>query len=157
MADWDLFLLRQKINRWISKAIESGDMARSDTCELCGDSPSPITVTRNDGFTYKRSKIVFHHWRGYEGDAALDVWGICQHCNSILRGPRFHNGTVTKEQARQFVLDAYNAPPKIKSERCKYLTRTSYQCGNYVGKNQDGYCYQHNLLMANMTIWKTER
>lgn len=151
MADWELFLLRQKINRWISKAIESGDMARSDTCELCGDSPSPITITRNDGFTYKRSKIVFHHWRGYEGDAALDVWNICQHCNSILRGPKFHNGSVTKEQARQVVLDAYNAPPKPNPQRCKY-TFSILTCRSYVSKNQDGYCYQHSLLMANANL-----
>lgn len=84
-----------KAQNAVSKAIREGVLVRPDTCELCGSIPGLAA----------HAQIVAHHWQGYEGDAAIDIMWICASCNVILRGPQYHNGTVSKEEARAIVLE----------------------------------------------------
>jgi hypothetical protein len=144
MVDWNHRIKAVAISAKIGKAIKKGEMVRPNTCELCGDKPSPINVNLSNGVSFQRSKIVAHHWCGY--DHPLDVWHICQRCNSILRGPHFHNGSVTKEEARQIVLSIYNTPPKLEPKKCKDSFITLYgvemRCGCWSQKGTD-YCYHH--------------
>jgi len=78
-------------------AIKSGILLKPDECELCS----------ND----KSIRIVAHHWNGH--DNPLDVWFICDGCNQKLIGPEFHNGSITKEQARIIVTSPYlNGEPR---------------------------------------------
>lgn len=83
---------RKKKQGWASqifrKAMKKGEVSRLDTCELCGRNP------RKE----KRYDLVAHHWNGY--DNPLDIWWICSRCNNILMGPEFHNGSVSKEEAK---------------------------------------------------------
>lgn len=91
---------RDNATKAVKKAIDSGELTKGETCELCGcgarDRKTPILV---DYAFYSpwTSIIVAHHWRGY--DYPLDVWFICQSCNVIL-GDRTR---FTKDQAIEFV------------------------------------------------------
>lgn len=67
----------------VHKAVKEGRLTRPDTCELC---PA-------------RGRMGGHHYNGY--DKPLDVWFICYSCNSQLRG--YHDGSLTKEQARKLI------------------------------------------------------
>lgn len=76
---------RYKAMAIFNQAIKTGEVERRSSCELCDS----------------KSRIVGHHWRGY--DYPLDVWQICDSCNGILRGRKYHNGSVSKEEARHVV------------------------------------------------------
>lgn len=75
----------------IARAVKIGKLIRPDTCELCGDKP------KSD----KRTLIYAHHHAGY--DQPHNVWWVCHTCNLYLSGVEFHNGTVSKEEAMEFV------------------------------------------------------
>lgn len=79
--------------RLLGEALGRSELSRPDTCELCGNAPSKENA--------QRSRIVAHHWNGY--DNPLDIWWICRRCNTLLMGPEFHNGSVSKEQARAYI------------------------------------------------------
>lgn len=77
----------------VRKALKNGSLIKPKFCELCG---------RSESISHKgKSNIVAHHWNGYEN--ALDVWFICHPCNMKLRGEEFHEGKITKDQARLLV------------------------------------------------------
>jgi hypothetical protein len=46
----------------------------------------------------KTDQLVKHHWHGY--NYKLDVWWVCHSCNKKLK---FHDGSMTLEQARQWI------------------------------------------------------
>lgn len=81
----------------VKDAIRLNQLTRPDTCELC-----------------KRTRdcIVAHHWQGHR--FPLSVWWVCNSCNGKLRGERFHNDTVSKEQAIEFVTPKHK-PKKRRS------------------------------------------
>src|SRR3990172_9659095 len=70
-------------HREVYKATKEGRLSRYDTCELC----------------LAKGRMSGHHYNGY--DNPLDVWFICYSCNSQLRG--YHDGSLTKEQARELI------------------------------------------------------
>lgn len=88
---------QSKASTLVKQAITAGQLIRPDTCELCGKITDPSTGQPN-------RQIVAHHYAGYEGDNALRTWWICQSCNCILQGRKYHNGSVSKEEARVIVL-----------------------------------------------------
>ena len=85
---------QSRANLLVNQAIAAGQLIRPNTCELCGKAP----VIKSN------RQIMAHHWRGYEGDAILDVLWVCASCNSRLQGRKYHNGSVSKEEARVIVL-----------------------------------------------------
>lgn len=90
----------------VTKALSKGQLVRPTCCELCGKEPGYTRFTRYSPIFKRmldvlRPKIVAHHANGY--DHPLDVWWICQHCNSKLRGYKYHCGLVTREQARMIL------------------------------------------------------
>lgn len=93
---------RMKAYGLLHRAIDHGKLSRPDTCELCNTNVSQPRP--GNGFIYTSTKTFAHHWNGY--DNPLDIWWVCASCNSKLRGPQYHNGSVTKAQAR-----AITAPP----------------------------------------------
>lgn len=105
----------------VQKAIRLGLLVPKERCELCDS----------------RIGIVSHHWRGYEGDAAIDVWWVCTQCNASLRG--CHDGRFTQEQAREFI----NSGCRIEDSRCKGLTVLGEQCGMILIFGQE-YCKKHD-------------
>lgn len=84
---------RSKATILVCQAIATGQLTRPAICELCGQIPDSSA----------KHPIRGHHWRGYEDDAVLDIWWICVSCNSKLAGPHFHNGSITKAQARELI------------------------------------------------------
>lgn len=95
--------LQCKATTLVNKAIAAGQLIRPDTCEICGEAPKR-TPRQIQNPHWTRPGIVGHHWRGYEGDAILDLMWICVSCNSKLSGPCFHNGSISKEESRELVL-----------------------------------------------------
>lgn len=82
--------------RIFTEALGKSELSRPDACELCGNIPNKENA--------QRSLIVAHHWNGY--DKPLDIWWICRRCNYLLMGPEFHNGSISKEQARAIVTES---------------------------------------------------
>jgi hypothetical protein len=78
----------------VGQALKSGQLVRPMRCELCGVA---------GGFPSETHKIITHHWNGY--GHPLDVWWLCYQCSGKLKGERFHGGTVTKDEAMEFVLN----------------------------------------------------
>jgi hypothetical protein len=78
--------IRRRVEQILRRKVFKGDLIRPDICELCGTS---------------LDRIVGHHWRGY--DYPFDVWWVCDSCNRLLKD--HHDSSMTKEQARNFVLD----------------------------------------------------
>lgn len=99
---------QSKASTLVNQAIAAGQLIRPDTCELCSKAPGPSTDHPKEiwwrQINRTNRRIMAHHWRGYEGDAALDVWFICASCNAMLQGRKYHNGSVSKEEARVIVL-----------------------------------------------------
>lgn len=98
-----------KAHQLVNQAIAAGLLIRPETCELCNETPGdPSPKQPKEIWWTQRNqtnkRIIGHHWRGYEGDAALDVWFICSSCNAVLQGPKYHNGSLSKEEARTFIL-----------------------------------------------------
>lgn len=56
------------------------------------------TVPQRCELCDRETKLVGHHWRGY--DFPSDVWWICGMCNVALIGPEAHSGVLTKTEAR---------------------------------------------------------
>lgn len=97
----------------VNQAIGEGDLTRPITCELCGKS---------------RCRIVGHHWNGY--NKPLDVWWICNRCNSALVDK--HDGSLTKDEAVKYV-----AKKKAFTDlRTQYETRYYSQYKTVNGKSQ---------------------
>lgn len=65
----------------VAAALRDGRLARPTACEVCG---TPAGVTPQGA-----ALVVLHHWRGFEGDAALDVVPLCRRCHA-----RVHAGTI---------------------------------------------------------------
>lgn len=105
----------------LQRAVQKGEVVPESACETCG----------------RIGKVGAHHWRGYEGDAAVDVWWICSSCNAKLRG--CHDGRFALEQAREFIRSGKKPEDKI----CKGFTVSGDRCQNIVVFNQD-YCNTHN-------------
>ncbi len=79
----------QKTNAYkrVQRAVNGGLLTKSPDCDLCGAG----------------GRLVAHHWCGYSDEHATDVWWICHGCNMKLTGERFHDGSVTMEQAKVIV------------------------------------------------------
>lgn len=93
-----------KAHRSVSIAIANGNLKRPDTCELCGRKPEPKKLRRFGVPTERtRSRICAHHWNGYENP--LDIWWVCHVCSNLMIGPKFHNGTLSKEEAKVIIAD----------------------------------------------------
>lgn len=101
MNSWERHVRNSRAQRKVKKALKEGMLVRPDTCELCGRKPLTIEVHDYRHGTHLRSPIYAHHWNGHEN--ALDVWWICHDCNARLLGDEFHNGTITKEEAKAIV------------------------------------------------------
>lgn len=106
----------------VKQAIKSGLLTRPDTCELCNKTPIKI----------KNTPIHAHHWNGY--DHPLDVWFSCKSCNGLMIGEQFHNGKVSKEEAREFIRARRSPEPR---RPCRYLG-----CKRMIEKGE--YCYLHD-------------
>lgn len=117
----------------VSKAIREGVLVRPDTCELCGSIPLPAA----------HAQIVAHHWQGYEGDAAIDVLWICASCNVILRGQKYHNGSVTKEEA-QSIIEANRKAKQDKANqpRAKEIRLRDYEVNFEIRLRERRYRYK---------------
>lgn len=74
----------------VNKALKNQEITRGTSCALCD---------RHLGEQVKR--IVAHHWQGY--DHPLSIWWLCNSCNSKLRGYRFHNGSISIDEARELI------------------------------------------------------
>lgn len=87
----------------VNSAIKRGVLTRAKTCQICGDTPPPIKCRKYvDGDEIiNRASICAHHWNGH--DNVYDIWWVCNWCNAILKGPHFHCGYVTVEQARLYI------------------------------------------------------
>lgn len=105
----------------VHKAVRLGQLVPKERCELCDS----------------RIGIVSHHWRGYEGDAAIDVWWICTQCNASLRG--CHDGRLTLEQARDHIKSGLIPDDK----RCKGTTIFGERCKAILVFGQE-YCRKHD-------------
>jgi len=86
----------------VSRAIESGLLIRPDTCQLCDKKPDAHLTGKGDKLKYT-SGIKAHHWKGYDGENALDVLFVCMSCNKILASPEYHTGSYTIEQLREII------------------------------------------------------
>lgn len=101
------YLVFEKAYNKVFTAINQGVLIRPDTCELCGDKPTPTTYKKG-GKIVTRPSIEAHHWNGHQHP--LDVWFVCRECNKLLRGDKFHNGTVSKEQALEHIKSCKTQP-----------------------------------------------
>lgn len=130
----------------LGKAIKEGNLNRPDTCELCGRTPKPIPMKLKSGESLTRSPIVGHHWQGY--DQPLNVLWVCCSCNGKLTGPEFHNGSMTKEQSREYVLSFTPKRPKKKEAphiRCSKVFQRwgqATQCRNWAIADSI-FCHHH--------------
>lgn len=104
----------------VSKALKSGELKRPEFCELCeGNQLKHVVFWRRSTDVV----IVAHHWKGHE--YPLDVWWLCRLCNNLLNDK--HDGSMTKEQAKDYVLSRrskYQIPDGI---RAKLETLSSYR------------------------------
>jgi hypothetical protein len=85
----------------VSKAIRSGELKKSDTCQVCDRDPSApdeLKIFLGIEIGQRGKKLIGHHWRGY--DYPLDVWWVCYSCNRKLR---VHDGSVSLQQAREII------------------------------------------------------
>jgi hypothetical protein len=98
---WNFRDERERAVMLVYQAIKDGVLIRPATCELCGNSPEPQIIAPPERHPYSRSRIIAHHWNGH--NHPLDVWWVCCDCDLNLRGSEFHNGTITKEQARGLI------------------------------------------------------
>lgn len=161
---------RSRAGYKLNLAVKNGELTRPDTCELCGNTPDLIKVNYYSETTTTRSQIVGHHWNGHKN--ALDIWWICQSCNHKLIGSHFHDGSISKEESRKYVLNfkrkEYATPPAQKifchqdgcnryasigeifchhhlpnnDPTCKGITKTGRRCGRKAGL-RFGYCFSH--------------
>lgn len=132
---WEHYRKATKATETLGLAVGQGKLTRPETCELCGRTPKPVLVRLKSGKTIERPSIVGHHWQGY--DQPLNVLWVCHRCNARLAGPEFHNGSMTKEQSREYVL---NFVPKFQKSdsppvRCK-------KCYSWAKRGGE-YCYHH--------------
>ena len=81
--------LQSIAHRRLKQAIDNGTMRRGPACYTCG----------------VLGKTAGHHYRGYE--YPFDVWWLCSRCNANLKGPQFHNGTVSLEDCREYIINKY--------------------------------------------------
>lgn len=79
---------RVAVYKRVSRAVASGQLVKPERCQLCDRD---------------RIKLTAHHWRGYSEQYQFDVWWVYQSCNSRLAGDRFHDGSVSISEAREFV------------------------------------------------------
>jgi hypothetical protein len=70
----------------VNRAVKAGKLKKPTACQTCN---------RN----CKHVRLSGHHHRGY--DFPLDVWWICQRCNSLLR--KCHSGYLSIDTARNMV------------------------------------------------------
>ena len=83
----------------VAQAIKEGVLVRPTTCELCGCTKEQWESRHWIRAIGRRFQIMAHHWNGY--DNPLDIWWICQKCNTLL--PHKHDGSLTVEEARKIV------------------------------------------------------
>jgi hypothetical protein len=70
----------------VNRAVKAGKLIKPTSCQTCNR-------------TCKHIRLGGHHHRGY--DFPLDVWWICQRCNSLLR--KRHDGSLSIDTARNMV------------------------------------------------------
>ena len=87
--------------REIRKAIEKGEIVRPKVCDLCGKVPTEQKIKCIDGRVLLKTGFMAHHYNGYENQ--LDVWWVCHSCNSKMRGEKFHNGSMSKDDVRKIL------------------------------------------------------
>lgn len=100
---------RQRARSAVQSAVTRREIARPDSCELCGLKMSDYNSHGGKG------RIVAHHWAGYDPENELNVWWVCSSCNVILKGPKFHRGEVSREAARALVASYATPRRKIAS------------------------------------------
>lgn len=127
----------QRAHQLVSMALGRGLLVRPSTCEICR-----CKAHRNDTGYLVNDLMVAHHYAGYEKENALKVWWVCPQCNRRLQG--YHDGSLTKEQARELVRNFCKPPtPKPQPQRCKYELAPGLKCMAHIGKSQDQYCRHH--------------
>ena len=104
--------------RRINQAIKNGTRTRLDKCELCN----------------KKENTVAHHYLGY--DRPFDVWWICRECNANLP---YHNGEITKEQAKYRMLKRLDEKTKDKIYDYEKLCAI---CGQKSLVGKYAFCYE---------------
>jgi hypothetical protein len=106
----------RKAHRKVSNAINGGRLIKSHICELCGFVAEYYMQQWKAGRRLKVvNKIVAHHHRGYEGDAAMDIWFICRSCNLSL-GDTIG---ISREEARKII----NKKASQKNEKSMNITK----------------------------------
>lgn len=103
-----------RAHRRVNLAVKNKSLIAPDSCELCGSS-----------IQYSR---VAHHWNGY--DNPLDIWWICYQCNAILRGPHFHSGIVTKEEAISYINERKSGSVRQENRTKRNAIRKSIKAGS---------------------------
>lgn len=89
--------------------------APSSICMICDKDVSKLEKEERHT-RYRFRKLIAHHWNGYDNPS--DVWWICYSCNSTLANR--HDGSLTLEQARNYVLGIKKLRNTLKSRRELY-------------------------------------
>lgn len=131
----EVFEARSRAIRIVGEAIRCGELERPDKCELCDRKPG----NKVNGI----SKIVAHHWKGY--DHPLSVWFICHTCNMRLRGEEYHNGSVSKDEAKKIVI-RYDYPKPIIKSKFRFCGARNSKGGRCKRRLSNGnkYCAVHD-------------
>ena len=93
--------------RRVNQAIRNGTFSRGDTCQICSD----------------RCETVAHHYMGY--DKPFSVWWICRVCNANLP---IHDGSLTLNDARQFLRNVYMQKFMQRMEIQQAMQRKEHEC-----------------------------
>lgn len=110
----------------VAKALKDGRLIKPNQCELC------------DGESF----LVGHHWKGYDGPDAIDVLWVCRGCNIILRGRKYHNGSVSKEESRAVV----GASVKARQDKINQIPAKKTKLKNYEVILEAGR-YRYNVIV----------
>lgn len=102
----------------VARALKDGRLVKPAKCELCDASGSAL---------------VGHHWSGYDGPNALNVWWICRGDNVVLKGCKYHNGSVSKDEARAIV-EASRRARQDKANRTTSTKLRDYEVALEIGR-----------------------
>lgn len=135
----ELHTKRSNATAKVIRAVKSGKLQRAKQCQLCGTKLRFKKVKTKWGATYSRPSIVAHHWNGH--DNPLDIWWICHECNTRLRGPEYHNGSLSLDEAKKFIASYDRLHPSPRKQKCKHIyldgNRKGQRCKNWARKDSD--------------------
>lgn len=106
----------------VAKALRDGRLIKSAKCELCDEIGSAL---------------MGHHWNGYDAPNALNVWWICRGDNTILKGRKYHDGSVSKDEARAIIEASRKArQDKANQPRIKPVKLKDYRIAFEIGRRK---------------------